>query len=147
MKTIFEDNDFAALEKRVEALKPDAPRQWGTMDVAQMLAHANRAIELSLGLVSAPSESNILLRWLVKPLAVGKLPIKKSSPTSSSMRMTEPKDFETEKQKLLASLRAARTRGRGGIWTPHVAFGPLTSDEWGRLHHKHLDHHLRQFAA
>jgi hypothetical protein len=63
------------------------------------------------------------------------------------MRMTEPKDFQSEKQKLLESLRAAKGRGLSGNWTPHVAFGPLTADEWGRLHYKHLDHHLHQFSA
>lgn len=29
----------------------------------------------------------------------------------------------------------------------HVFFGRLTGDEWGRLMHKHLDHHLRQFGV
>ncbi|HEY3296064.1 MAG TPA: DUF1569 domain-containing protein [bacterium] len=147
MKTIFNDSDFAALEKRVQTLGPVAPRQWGKMDVGQMLAHVNRAIDLSMGNISAPSESTWLLRVLIKRWAVGSLPIMKSSPTSDTMRMTDPKDFQIEKQKLLENLRAAKARGLAGTWSPHVAFGPLTADEWGRLHHKHLDHHLRQFAA
>ena len=29
----------------------------------------------------------------------------------------------------------------------HAFFGKLTGEEWGRLMHKHIDHHLRQFGA
>ena len=147
MKTIFNDRDFSALYARAEALKPDAPLQWGGMNVAQMLAHANRTIELGLGVVTAPSESNIFLRWLIKPLAVGSAPIKKNSPTSKAMRITEEKDFQAEKLKLLENLLAAKARGLNGNWQPHIAFGPLTPEQWGTLTYKHLDHHLQQFSA
>ncbi len=147
MKTIFNDNDFAALLARVEAIQPAAARQWGKMDVAQMMAHCDRAISLSLGVIAAPSQSNWFLRRLIKPMAIGRLPIKRNSPTSDSMRITEEKDFQTEKQKLVDSLRAAKARGIKGEWVPHVAFGVLTAAEWGRLHHKHVDYHLQQFSA
>jgi hypothetical protein len=56
-------------------------------------------------------------------------------------------EFAAAKQKLMETLRAAKENGPGGKWYPHVAFGKLTPAEWSLLHHKHLDHHLRQFSA
>jgi hypothetical protein len=147
MKTIFNDSDFAALLGRLEALKPDAVHQWGKMDVAQMLAHTTIGIEVALGTVEVPSKSNLFFRWIVKPIAVGRIPIKKHSPTAPEFRMTDTKEFAVEKSRLIERLRAAKTNGLAGEWRPHVAFGPLTADEWGRLLHKHLDHHLQQFGA
>ena len=147
MKTIFNDSDFSALFARVEGLRPDSPRQWGDMNAAQMMAHTNRTIELSLGMITAPSESNIFLRWIIKPIAIGRLPIKKHSPTAKAMCIIEEKDFQAEKLKLLENLLAAKARGLSGAWKPHVAFGPLTPEQWGTLTYKHLDHHLQQFSA
>lgn len=147
MKTIFNDKDYSELLKRAESLQPDSPRQWGKMNVAQMMAHVSRTIELSLGLASAPSESNFIFRWFLKPLVVGPRPVKKNSPTSKAFLITDEREFQIENPRLLENLRAAKARGPHGQWSPSVAFGPLTPDEWGRLTYKHMDHHLRQFAV
>ena len=147
MKTIFNDDEFSALIARVERLQATSPRQWGQMDLAQMLAHVNRTIDLSLGKITAPSESNFFLRHIIRPIAIGPLPIKRSSPTSNAMRIADPKEFAAERQKLLDNLKAAKARGLNGTWSAHVAFGPLTPEQWGRLTYKHADYHLRQFSA
>lgn len=57
-------------------------------------------------------------------------------------------DFEYERRRLLASIETFIARGPQGCSTDvHAFFGHLTPDEWGALIYKHLDHHLRQFAA
>jgi hypothetical protein len=147
VKTLFDETEFAALFTRVESLQPDSVRRWGTMDVSQMMAHVSRALQISLGKVTPPSECNFLLRWIVRPVAIGCIPMKRGLPTSTTMRMSEPKNFAMEKQGLLENLQVAKARGLNGKWHPHVAFGPLSAKQWGRLHRKHIDHHLRQFSA
>ena len=34
---------------RIEQLKPSAQRQWGQMDIAQMMAHCSAALEMASG--------------------------------------------------------------------------------------------------
>jgi len=42
----------------------------------------------------------------------------------------------------------ARARSAGGLpFAPHPQFGPLSTEEWGRLAHFHTDYHLRQFGV
>lgn len=147
MQTIFNDTDYLELMKRAEAMQPDSQRHWGTMDAAQMMAHVNTTIETGLGTILLPSESNFFLRVLIKPLAIGKRPMTKNAPTAKSFRVTGPKEFSAEKQKLLQNLKAAHGNGLNGNWQPHISFGPLTPEEWGGLIYKHVSHHLNQFSC
>jgi hypothetical protein len=133
--------------QRIEVIQPDAKPQWGKLNVAQMLAHCNRSVEISLGLITPPSETNWFMRWIVKPYVVGKRPFSKNSPTAKALVIREEKDFNTEKQKLIQNLKAAKERGVNAAWSPSVGFGPMTGEEWGRLHYKHVDHHLMQFGG
>jgi hypothetical protein len=133
--------------KRAEAVQPASQPQWGKMNAAQMLAHMNNMLEVGLGTTTPLSESNFLLRLIVKPLVLGKRPFGKNAPTAKSFRVTEQKDFVTEKQKFIRNLNAAHANGLTGTWHLHVSFGPLTPEEWGRLIYKHTDHHLNQFSC
>ena len=49
MKSLFDPNVFQETVKRVEALQPSAPRQWGKMTPPQMLEHAARVAEMACG--------------------------------------------------------------------------------------------------
>jgi len=117
------------------------------MDVAQMLAHVNVSIEAPLGIVELPDESNWLYRTVVKAIVLNNKPFRHGYPTSSGYKMADPKLFEAEKAKLIGLLKSAAANGPDGNWRAHVAFGPLTGEEWGVLLWKHADHHLRQFGG
>jgi len=147
MPTIFNADDLAGLLRRAESLRPDSPRQWGKMDLAQMLAHMNVALEAPLGIVKLPDESNWFLRTIVKWIVLNQKPFSRNAPTSRNYKMVDAKEFELEKQKFIGLLKSASTNGLAGTWQPHVGFGPLTPEEWGRLLWKHADHHLRQFGG
>jgi hypothetical protein len=56
--------------QRVESVTPQSPRQWGTMEVDQMLHHLNLACGGSLGLYSLPDESYLSTRTLGKWILV-----------------------------------------------------------------------------
>ena len=80
--SIFDAADRARITARLDALRPEGPRQWGKMDPAQMLAHCAVAIELPL------ADPNRKQRWigrlfapLVRAKYLGDVPFPKSSPT------------------------------------------------------------------
>lgn len=135
---------------RIARLTPDSERQWGKMDVAQMLAHCSAAIELAEGKVTPP---RILLGRLLGPLAKKSLivqgkPMMRNAKTEKSALVMDKRDFVVERERLRESIDRFASGGPG-ICTkhPHFFFGPLTPNEWAALMYQHLDHHLRQFGV
>ena len=82
MTSLFDDNDRAALISRLESLPPDATRQWGKMNAAQMLAHCSNALETGAG-VRSMKQAFIgkILSPLVRKGVLGEKPFSKNSPT------------------------------------------------------------------
>ena len=46
---LHESRFRASIETRLKALRPESPRQWGTMTVGQMLWHVNQFLAAALG--------------------------------------------------------------------------------------------------
>lgn len=145
--SIFQTEDYQALLSRIERLEPGSPRQWGVMTPAQMLAHVNVPLETGLGKISPPREGNFLTRPLMRWFVLTSKQFRRNLPTLNAFVVRDPRDFEQEKQRLLANLAEAHARGINGPWRPHHAFGVLTPQQWGELTYLHLDHHLRQFGV
>lgn len=60
----------------------------------------------------------------------------------------DPHGVAREQERLATSARTLCDAGpEATARCEHALVGRLTGDEWGRLQHKHLDHHLRQFGA
>ena len=49
MKNLYNEADKNEILNRLEDLKVDAVRQWGKMNIVQMLAHLNVSLETPLG--------------------------------------------------------------------------------------------------
>jgi hypothetical protein len=49
MKNLFEPDSVQEVMTRIEQLKAFSQRQWGKMDVAQMMAHCSAALEMASG--------------------------------------------------------------------------------------------------
>jgi len=149
MKNLYESDSVNEILSRIDALQPTSARQWGKMDVAQMLAHCSAAMAMATG------ESNLprvfigrLIGPLVKPMYTNDKPFSKNSPTAKELIFSNPCDFSYEQQQLRAKVRQFFEGGEGKCTRhPHPFFGPLTPQEWSRGMYKHLDHHLRQFSA
>ena len=93
-----------------------------------------------IGKVLAPFVKNKLVR--------GTDPLSKNSPTDPAFVVSDPRDFEKEKARLVAvTVRFCDAGVRAADGRVHSFFGRMTGDEWGVLMYKHLDHHLRQFGA
>jgi hypothetical protein len=150
MKNLFEPAAVAKVRARVQSLRPDSERAWGRMDVAQALAQCSMGMEQALG-DQRPARMPIgwVLGWLIKRLALGDdKPMRRNSPTVPGMVLTDERDLEVERQRLIGTIDRFAAAGPAGCTThPHAFFGRLTPEEWAVLMYKHLDHHLRQFGA
>ena len=150
-KSLFEESDYNAIRSRIENLTPENTRQWGKMDIAQMLAHASVPLEQATGKAPFKDESSFFLRTVVKWVVRGMIKkgaMGRNSPTAPSFVVTDARVFDAEKQRLLASLKEFHDKGlKGELASRHPGFGEYTTEEWGTLQHLHLDHHLTQFSA
>jgi hypothetical protein len=147
--SVFEPDDRAALLVRLGSLRPDSPRQWGRMDIAQMLAHCQAPLRVALGeLRLKRGLIGLLFGRLAKKKLLAPAPWKQGLPTAPEFRVTDRREFAAERARLVALLRRLGEGGPQALTKePHPFFGPLTVDEWDALQWKHLDHHLRQFGA
>jgi hypothetical protein len=62
--------------------------------------------------------------------------------------ITEDKDFETEKKRLIDFLQKVQDLGENYFeGRESHSFGKLSKEEWSTMFYKHLDHHLGQFGV
>ncbi len=149
MKSFFDEQAYAELNDRLNKLTPDTDAQWGKMNPAQMMKHCQYAIEVPLEKSHMP-RPNALMRFAFKffraSMTNDKL-WKPGLPTVKSFVVKDTHDFDQEKQALLSLMNEFYARREGAALPDHPAFGKFSREEWGKLHYKHLDHHLRQFGV
>lgn len=148
MPTLFDPADHASLLARIDALRPDSPRQWGTMSPAQALAHCAVPLE-DIVEARATRQKLIgrLLAWMVKGRVLGDAPFGKGSPTDPGYVVRDDRDLDAERARLKAAMARFVEQGPAKAGEAvHPFFGRLSGEQWGVLSAKHLDHHLRQFG-
>ena len=150
MKDIFDPPVTAEFVERIRTLTPESGPEWGKMDVAQMLAHCCVPYEIALD-DSRPRPGAVkrfVMRLLVKPGVVSEKPYRRNTLTAPEFRVSDPRDFESERTRLIGHLEHCRDLGRDHFdGRDYPNFGRLTADEWNNLFYKHLDHHLTQFGV
>jgi hypothetical protein len=149
MKTLFDLEARNEVLLRIEKLSPDSVRQWGLMDPAQMLAHCEKTLEMALGLINPP---RVFIGRIIGPFLhsvyTSDTPLKKNTPTEKMIQVTEPKDFEQEKERVIKMIKQFGEGGEAKATKhAHPFFGKLSAEAWGKGMYKHFDHHLRQFGA
>ena len=149
MKSLFEKASAEEVLARIDNLQPAMPRQWGKMDVAQMMAHCCGALDMASGRLDLPRMLiGRVIGRLVRPIYSNDKPFSKNNPTDPKLVVSDQRDFQKEREELKVKVRAFQQGGEAKCTRhPHPFFGPLTPYEWGRGMYKHLDHHLRQFGA
>lgn len=149
METLFDPHTYHDLMRRVDALQPDAVRQWGQMSAAQMLEHVARALEVPVGKrASTQAVMGRLIGWIFRQRFLGPTPLSRNGPTAPGFVVQDEPDFVATKHRvraLLSEFHIAADRGCDG--RVHGFFGPMSGAEWGVMQYKHVDHHLRQFGA
>lgn len=149
MKNLFDKDVYEEITGRTHALAPSSERQWGKMNVAQMLAHCKEAFNVPLSDKKMPrSFLGLLVGWMIKAKLYNDEPWKHNLPTAPNFKITGERDFEKERQELLGLANKFYTLGPGNVGKfPHPMFGSFTPQQWGQAMYKHLDHHLRQFGV
>jgi len=147
---LFDAQGVETMRRRIAALTPESQPLWGKMTVSEMLAHVNVAYEMVY--TTKHPRPNPIMRWVLKTIVkqrvVGPDPYPRNTPTAPAFRITDARDFETERQRLLDYLQQVMHEGRSRFeGRPSLSFGPLTANEWNGLFSKHLDHHLQQFGV
>jgi hypothetical protein len=140
---------MAELLGRLDKLTPASQRQWGTMDVAQMMAHCSNAISQQLGDTHpTPTFFGRIFGPLVRNKVTNEKPFDKGLPTDPSFKVVDAKDFAQEKAKL-QTLITRLCQSKPDIFhnRRHVFFGKMSTQQWNNLAYKHLDHHFRQFGV
>jgi hypothetical protein len=150
MKNLFDAATAEEVKARLENLRPDSRRLWGTMNAAQAVAHCAAGLELAVGDRRPPRKLvGRIIGGLVKPMALGNdEPMRRNTPTVKDLVVKDERDLGTERERLRALIDRFAAAGPEGCTThPHSFFGRLTPQEWAVLMYKHLDHHLRQFGV
>ena len=149
MKNLFEREAVDEVLTRIEALQPTTQRQWGKMDVAQMMAHCSAALDLAAGRLILPRLLiGRLIGPFVKPIYTNEKPFSRGNPTDPKLVVSDRRDFMREQEQLKRYVRLFHEGGEAQVTKhPHPFFGALAPQDWSRGMYKHLDHHLRQFGA
>lgn len=150
IKNIFENEVTAELIERINRISPEQMPSWGKMSADQMLAHCNVTYELVYD--NKHPKPNIfkkfILRLFVKNLVVSEKPYKKNSMTAPEFLITDTRNFEKEKERLVTYINQTQQLGETHFdGKESHSFGTLTKNEWNNMFYKHLDHHLKQFGA
>ncbi len=150
MKSLFNESDYQEIRRRLETLQADNSRQWGKMNVAQMMAHCSLGFEQATGKIPFKDKSNFIMRSLVKRIvlkAVKKGDLGKNQKTFPEYIVAGEKDFRKEKQRLLQNIDDFYHSGCKNSMGRHPYFGEFSKDDWGALQYIHTIHHLKQFSA
>ncbi|MGO9865415.1 MAG: DUF1569 domain-containing protein [Terriglobales bacterium] len=149
MKNLFQPDAVDDVISRIDKLQPMSQRQWGKMEVAQMMAHCSATFDLASGRLIRPRVLvGRLIGRFVRPIFSNDKPLPKNSPTDKKLAISDSRDFGREQEQLKVRVRQFHQGGEAECTKhPHPFFGALTPHEWGTGMYKHLDHHLRQFGC
>ena len=150
MKNVFSLEVKEELINRINQLSEKSVAQWGSMEAGQMLAHCCVPYEMVYTSIHPKPNAfvRLMLKTFVKKTVVGDKPYPKNSKTAPQFLITEKKEIEKEKKRLIEFI--LKTQGLGesyfdGKVSP--SFGKLSGKEWNTLFYKHVDHHLNQFGV
>ena len=149
MKNLFDKDAHTEIISRINSLTPQTQRQWGKMNVAQMLAHCKEAFRVPLSEKKMPRMYlGLLIGWMIKPKLYNESPWKKNLPTAPNFIIKDERDFEKEKRELSDLINQFYNGGTEKVGRfPHPMFGSFTTEQWGKAMYKHVDHHLLQFGV
>jgi inhibitor of KinA sporulation pathway (predicted exonuclease) len=150
LPNIFTPEVTETLIQRINQLTPETQAKWGKMNVSQMLAHCNVTYEMAFE--DKHPKPNVMMRFvlklLVKPTVTNETPYKHNNNTAPQFIITDARDFEKEKARLVAYMRKTQQMGADAFeGRQSHSFGPLKEHEWNNMYYKHLNHHLNQFGV
>ncbi|MEQ1605885.1 MAG: DinB family protein [Pyrinomonadaceae bacterium] len=150
MKTIRNATERLSLIERLRRLNGDETPLWGRMNVNQMMSHLVQAGELPFA-ASLPDKSTFASRTFIKPLILYVLPMPKEVKVSADFDQQangrKPEEFDADRARLIELMNKLGDLPVDSDCKYHPMFGKMTAKEWALIAHKHIDHHLKQFAV
>ena len=135
-----------AIEARLDTLRSDSPRQWGSMTVDQMLWHVNQFLAAAVGEGTLPVQKTPIPAPILRFFLIY-FPWPKSAPTNKGAVAKAEHDFETERARCRALIARFVSRPIDGDWPMNASFAIANGRFESKLQARHLDHHFRQFGA
>ncbi|PWJ58794.1 uncharacterized protein DUF1569 [Dyadobacter jejuensis] len=150
LPNIFTKEVTDSLIGRIEHLTPATTPTWGKMNVGQMLAHCCVTYEYVFD--SKHKKPNAFMKFIlknfVKNAVVNEKPYPRNSRTAPDFMITDERNFEAEKARLIEFLRKTQQLGAEHFDQKEShSFGVLSVHEWNNMFYKHLNHHLTQFGV
>lgn len=151
IKNIFDKEVSEELFSRINAIQQTQKPLWGKMSADQMFAHCSVAYTMAYEPEKFKKPNFLmkgLMKLMIKNLVVSEKPYKKNGHTAPDFLITESKDFEKEKAKLIENISKTQQLGfKHFDGKESLSFGKLTGQEWNNMFYKHIDHHLTQFGV
>lgn len=150
MKNIFEIKTTEEVINRINQLSSSSNNLWGKMNVSQMLAHCNVTYEMIYTdkYPKPNSFKRFMMKLFVKKIVVGDKPYPKNGRTAPEFVITEKREFDIEKSRLIEYIEKTQKLGEKHFRNKSShSFGNLTKNEWNTMFYKHLNHHLSQFGV
>jgi len=149
MKSIFEPETYEETLQRLKTLQADSIAEWGVMSVGQAVKHMQGPIDQASGrlVINVPFFFSLIGPYYGQKYIKG-ADFENGAPTVPQYIVVNEPDFEKERILLIEKLTGLVDAGTARLERlRHPLFGNLTTQEWGHLQWKHLDHHLRQFGV
>lgn len=141
--------DRAAISRRLERLRPDSVRQWGSLAPHAAVLHLIDGMRMAFGEVRHDVRDSWLNGWFGRWFVIDcPLPWPKgriAAPPEFFASAAEH-DFAWDRNRLGEYVERFSV-GPHQTWGVSPILGHLTPSQWGRLSWRHLDHHLRQFGC
>lgn len=151
MQNVFDAKEAQKYIDRINQLTPETQRKWGKMSVSQVLAHLNVAYSMAFEPEKHKKPSFIakfLLSRFVKPKITREHTYKQNLPTSPAFIISDERDFEEEKKKLIGNIQRVQQLGSEAFeGKKHINFGKIDAQGWNNMFANHLNHHLSQFGV
>lgn len=150
LKSVFSEPNRIELISRIDSVQESNQRNWGKMNINQMLKHCINWDKWIQG-INDPVYTQTLLGKLIgqmvlKGMVKDDRPIRKNMPSLKGFVITEvvTDDIEVQKKQWI-QLIADYARFDNPRFI-HDFFGRMSREEIGVFAYKHTDHHLRQFG-
>ena len=101
MKSFFEDGVYEEITSRIDKLSSTTQPKWGKMNVGQMLHHCQMPLNIILEKENYGVKSNWLINLLFKKSMYSDKLWRKNMPTAPGFRITDQKEFDSEKQAIV----------------------------------------------
>ena len=151
MRTVANPRVLRSLIARLQALRHDSHRRWGTLTPHEMLCHLGDANSMVLRIRPRTKPVANRRRRAVKWVALWS-PIRwphgwATNPMHDPKAGgTRPSEFARDLARAVAGLEGIASARPDALEPAHGFFGAMSLSDWQRWAYKHTDHHLRQFG-